>query len=281
MIDLLRWFFIGIGCGLVTLLSTATANSQSNFGASYLGMCHSRWKCQQSLDVFQGVPEKRVRWLATTFGKQCPCVKRFLGLPGRKLIVPHLVNGTCFKERGRICGKDEPFFGESIASADSKLKRKRPDILRRYRKNLQNTRRILQAADADTEVLLSLCLECPLSDQARLTLLEEARLVFPDGKFVDSVLSQKCLPGLVCEKHGRLPRLPAGECIADTDGDSFDQIDMDAFIERTRQCRAAFLWAFRFNLLDVTSGSFQPPLERSHPPTADDLEYLRYWLLEP
>ncbi len=263
--------------GLAVVFAAAAFGQENNYGASYLGFCSKHWPCAQSLKVFEGLPEKRVRWLAVTFGKECPCVEKFLRLPGKKLVSPHLANGTCFPERGRICGKDEPFYRESIASADRKVRAKNAGLLRKYRKNARNVKGLLKGIDADTEVIPSICLECPLSDRARVVLLTEAVKIFPGVQFSDSVLTQKCLPGLLCEKHGRLPRLSA-PCIADTDGDDFQQISSEDYRERTSSCRVAFLWGFPFNLIDLLAGRFQPPTERTRRPVQADFEALRSWL---
>jgi hypothetical protein len=174
-----------------------------------------------------------------------------------------------------VCGKGELFEGESIASADRKLRRRNPGLLRRYRRNAQRVRAIL-AGPSDTIERLALCLECPVSGPARRALLITAREVFPDGVFVDSVLTQRCLPDLICEKHGAAPRL-SPPCIADTDGDDFLSIDVGKFRSLTATCGAGFLWTRRFNLLDA-SGRFIPPTKRTTRPTAADFTALWYWL---
>lgn len=274
------WGFVAGWLLLFAFLLCRQANAQdNNLGASYIGMCHRKFPCDDALAVFNGLDVARVGWLAVTFGKTCTCPKRFLALPGRKLVRVHLINGTCFKERGRSCAADEVFYQETIASADKKFKQKNAGIVRRYRRALQATQRVLRGIDADTTLLLSLCLECPLSNRARAVMLTEAQKVFSEGvTWVDSVLSQRCLPGLVCEKHGGAPRV-GSPCVVDTDGDSFLSLDVPIFIEAGRACEAALLWAPRFNLLCPDATGFIPPLSRSCIPTKADFKVLRSWLV--
>lgn len=277
--NILLPFIAGAIFGFVALSQGEMPDN--NFAASFLGMCSKAWPCDQSLTVFEGLPVKRTGWLGVTFGTKCECPRRFLALPGKKFVRVHLTNGTCFPERGRSCAKGEPFHAESIASADRKLRGGNAAILRRYEHACRSTARVLKGADADTTILPSLCLECPLGNKARAHLLKRARKVFPGATFVDSVLTQHCLPGLVCERHGDRPYFPPGQdCVADTDGSDFLEVDVDAYAARANGCRAAYLHTPRFNLLAVTRKSFQPPLERTTRPTRADFEALRYWLLD-
>jgi hypothetical protein len=251
----------------------AHASPEPVIGPSYLGMCSEAWPCGRSLRVFEGREVKATGWLSVTFGEECPCAKRFLALPGRKVVRVHLANCTCFKERGRECGSNEPFRGETIKSAERKLLRRDRSLLRRYRRNLLLTKRVLGGADAETEVLLSLCLESELTGPARRVLLREARKVFPSGTFVDSVVGRACLPELVCEKHGEHATFPPGQaCIADTDGDDYRAIDFPAYLERNRRCKK-LLWEPGFNLLPDVLGPFEYPLERTHRPSFGSIRY--------
>lgn len=245
----------------------AHASPEPAIGPSYIGMCSKHWPCDRSLEVFGGRDLKATGWLAVTFGEECPCPRRFLALPGKKFVRVHLANCTCFPERGRRCGRHEPFRGESIASADRKLRGKDPTLLRRYRRNLLNTRRVLGAVDADTQVRLSLCLESEFSGPARRVLLRAARAVFPGAVFVDSVVGRACLPELVCEKHGSRPSLPAGQaCIVDTDGDDYRRINPFAYADRYRRCEAVLYWEESFNLISPDGTGFVDPLDRTAVP---------------
>ena len=259
--------------------SGAVAAQENNLGPSYIGMCSSSWPCEQSLKVFDGLPVKRLGYLAVTFGEKCPCVTKFLGLPGKKYVRVHLANGTCFPERGRHCEKGEPFFGESILSAEEKLKARNPGLLRRYRRNIQFVKRNLTASDNNTTVRYSLALESPFIDRARKTLRRVARKELPaNSVFVDSVLGQHCLKGTICERHGISGPGLAPQCIGDTDGEAVTDDVLTSFLERSGQCEAGFLWVPSFNLLDAGSPVYRKPKERTAASTHEDFDQLAGWL---
>lgn len=259
------------------LLLPSLAFAQCNAGASFLGICSSRFPCGPALQVFNDIPVKRMVFLAETFGRRCGCVKRFLGLSGRKVLRVHLANCTCFPERGRRCEKGEPFAGMTLRSVESQFRRNRRGVVRRYQRSLRRTQRFLSVYEGreDIELYLSLCLESPLTGKARRNMLRAAREIFPVGRFVDSVLSQRCLGDLICEKHGAAPRVKP-PCFVDTDGVSFRDINVPRFFEAGRQCIQSDLWTYRFNLIDLQRG-YVPPKRRTMAPTAKDFSDLRRW----
>lgn len=261
---------------LLGLCVTLAAHAQVRC-ASYLGACSQRFPCDAALAALSGLDKPCMGWLHTTFGTRCECPRRFLTLAHNKVARVHVINGSCFPERGRRCAKDEVFANESIPSADKKLRTKNPAILRKYRRKLQELRRVLSVASEGTDVYISPCLECPVGDRARRVLVDETRKVFPSFPIVDSVLTQRCLRGTVCEKHGSRANPPA-PCIVDTDGESYLDMNMPAWFERTRQCEQQHLWTLRFNMLCPEYTSFVPPLRRTCGPTRDDLRVLREWL---
>jgi hypothetical protein len=258
-----KWFLLGFFAGSLFALwrsSLADPNQGAgNLGASYLGMCHKDWPCEKSLKVFDGLEVKRVGWLHMTFGPpQCPCAQRFLELSGEKEIRVHLTNGTCFKERGRICGPQEPFRSLSILEASRKLERNNPQLIDRLELSWKRLKPLLRKAEAaGVKVYLSPCLECPLSQKARRRMISLASEMFPGTIMVDSVLTQRCLKGSVCEKHGARPRVKS-PCLVDTDGISFLDIDISRFTASAASCDIGFLWSRGMNLLPEKKGFIDP-----------------------
>ena len=264
---------------VLALLLFPGASRGDNFGASYLAMCSRFWPCEESLDALRGSSVRRVGWLARTFGSECGCPRKFLALPGPKAVRVHLANGTCFPERGRRCMRGELFHGETIRSAERKVRHRAPGILRRFRRNLENVKKTLALADRETEILLSPCLECPLSSAAREVLFGEARAAFPTlppPSFVDNPLQGPCLPETTCEVHGAAAKCPReGRCVIDTDGDDILKVEPRAFMRTARRADIAFLWTPGFNLLDRDKRGFQPPGRRKTTPSA--AEFLVLW----
>jgi hypothetical protein len=278
--EAVKWFMAGMFAGaMLAFWRPSLAAPQGNLGASYLGMCHREWPCDRSLKVFEGLEVKRVGWLHMTFGPpQCPCAQKFLGLPGKKEIRVHLTNGTCFRERGRVCGSQEPFRGLSLIAASKKLERSNPQLIHRLKKSWQGLKPlVLRAEESGGKVYLSPCLECPLSQKARRRMFTLAGDMFPGSILVDSVLTQQCLPGSVCEKHGASPKVKP-PCIVDTDGIDFRGLDLSRFKGSAELCEMGFLWSRGMNLLPEEG--FIDPRRRSgkNGPSKQEIESLRFVL---
>lgn len=284
--EAIKWFITGFvaGAGLAVFHEILAQEQPAPLGASYLGICHKEWPCSKSLKVFDGLEVKRVGWLHMTFGApQCPCALRFLELEGRKEIRVHLTNGTCFKERGRVCGAQEPFRGLTIKRATRALEGNNPQLIRRLKSSWVQLKPMLERAKAEgVKVFLSPCLECPLSKKARGKMLSLAREMFPGTTLVDSVVSQRCLPGSVCEKHGAAPKVKS-PCIIDTDGVDFRDIDLSRFTSKARQCEIGFLWSEGMNLLPKEGKEFIDPRKRKRKdaPSSFEFEALGYALTLP
>jgi hypothetical protein len=241
-------------------------------GASYIGICNPNFPCERAL---QGV--NALGYLADAFGHRCQCVQRFLKTPGKKYLRVHLSNGTCFPERRRKCGREDVFYRETLRSAESKILRKDRRILRAYEASILRTKVLLGQADTETTIRYSLNLESPFSNRARRILLEVAKKHLPEEALVDSVLSQKCLSGLICERHGdSMSYLPGQRCISDTDGITLFEADLFKLRARSQECEAIFYWTTGFNLLPYGySGKFIYPYERKHKAYDWELKGLR------
>jgi hypothetical protein len=80
--------------------------------------------------------------------------------------------------------------------------------------------------------------------------LEKAKRAFPSCTVVDNPLSDSCIEGYVCEKHG--PDSPANRplCGADLDGDDFQRIDIPSWASRFKRCEFNHLWGLKFNCIE-------------------------------
>jgi hypothetical protein len=263
-------FILGV---LIGFMHSAMGQEVPRAGASYIGMCSESWPCARSLDALKDAEVKRVGLLMETFHRKpgaCPCLKRFLATPGEKYLRIHLTNGTCFRERGRICGRQELFYGLSLRQADRLLKSKDARLLRRFRASLARSLALLPSPlPEDLTLRLSPTLESPFSAAARRVMLREVEAVgYPKEVLVDSVLTQKCLPGYICEKHGAYPKVQP-PCITDTDGVDFLELDLERHAAASPQCEARFLWHPGFNLLEENpmKKQFIDPLKRRKAPS--------------
>jgi hypothetical protein len=250
---------------ILSLLFSTVALAAPVEGPSYIGMCSKNFPCDEALKVLENSRTKAIGYLADAFGHECSCVRQFLNLPGGKYVRVHLANGTCFPERGRRCGKLDVFYGETKRSAQRKLERRNPELLKRYRESILRTKALLGAPRKDLILRYALCLECPISDRARRVLLREALKHLPRKSLVDSPLRHQCIPGLICEKHGDSMRYSKGQrCISDTDGITFFNANLERLKSNSKQCEAIFYWTHGFNLLPYEySGPFIPPHKRT------------------
>ena len=226
---------------LLLILVFASNVAAQKLVRSYIGMCHEEWPCDKTINK-----SRVVGFLAPpTFGERCECGARYLALPERKYARIMLINGTCFPERGRRCDKTEPFYGETIGSAQKKILKDDPDMLARLDRSFELTKRLLSSM-TNADVDLGICLECPFDMPARKKLLSRARLHFPGFTFVDSVITQRCLPGVLCERHGTR-QTHKKPCIADLDGEDGRAVDLPKYRKATANCKATLYWEPKYN----------------------------------
>lgn len=246
----------------VLLVFTCPIYAEPIRGASYIGMCNPRFPCTRAL----AVRPEAIGYLADAFGHRCSCVEKALTLSELKYVRVHISNGTCFPERGRRCERMDVFHRESQKTAAQKILSNDKTIQRRFQRSLNRSVRLLEGFRGT--VRYSPMLESPLPNAVRRRLLKQVERKVGKENTVDSVLSQKCLRGYICERHGDRPRFRRGEqgqgCITDLDGVTMFEGDMEAFQKASEPCEAAFYWTFGFNLLDYGyQGRFIPPYKRT------------------
>lgn len=259
------------------ILSISLSFAEPIRGASYIGMCNPRFPCARAL----AVRPEAIGYLADAFGRRCSCVKKALTLSELKYVRVHISNGTCFPERGRRCERMDVFHRETQKTAAQKILSRDKVIYRRFLTSLNRSVRLLEGFRGT--VRYSPMLESPLPNAVRRRLLREVERRVGKENIVDSVLSQKCLEGYICERHGDRPRFRRGEkdsrCITDLDGVTMFEGDMEAFQNASKDCEAAFYWTFGFNMLDYGyQGSFIPPSQRKARPKKWELEGLEILL---
>lgn len=67
-------------------------NSFADTGLSAYALLSPKYPCADFLRVFNGIPIKRTAILDSTFGHDTTCLKKFLNLPGKKLVEIHISN---------------------------------------------------------------------------------------------------------------------------------------------------------------------------------------------
>lgn len=240
-------------------------------GASYIGMCSPYFPCKRALSL---QPEA-IGYLADAFGRKCQCVQEALKSPKLRYLRVHISNGTCFPERGRRCESSDVFYKETQGSAQRKILSGDRVIYRRFLTSLNASIRLLEGHGK--EVRYSPMLESPFPAAVRRRLLRAVERQVGKERTVDSVLSQRCLEGYICERHGDSPRyLSAQRCISDLDGITLFEANLESLKSRSEQCEAVFYWSTGFNLLPIGyEGPFIPPMDRRHKSPRGELEGLR------
>jgi len=243
-------------------------------GASYIGMCSPYFPCERALRVN---PEA-IGYLADAFGRKCQCVQEALKVPSLKYLRVHISNGTCFPERGRRCEKSDVFYKETQKSAQRKILSGDKAIYRRFLNVLNGSIRLLEGHGK--EIRYSPILESPFPTSVRRRLLRAVERRVGKERTVDSVLSQRCLEGYICERHGDAPRYAKGQrCISDLDGITLFEANLESLKSSSEQCEAVFYWTTGFNLLPYGyKGAFIPPQNRRHKLPEWELEGLRQCL---
>jgi len=241
---------------------------------SYVGLCADSWDCDRTLAEQRGKSEITFGWLNETFndrGGRCPCLKRLMADPRPKIFRVHLFNATCFVSRGRTCGPHELFAGETIASANEKLRTRNPSMIRKLRHRAKLARRRLDAVgafDQKNTCYVSPFLESPFSRGANAVGLETVLQWFQEcGTVINPINADFCdtRTGLstLCELHGDRPKFPVGrDCLADLDGTAFGAADVAGWLRRSSYCHLRLTWTPEYNCLAPSHPSFVPPLER-------------------
>jgi len=216
---------------------------------SLIGLCSKTWDCGKTIEQFKERGIARFGYLAPpTFGEDCKCARRIYSLPMSKIVRIHLSNGPCL--RNQRCEPREVFAGETIKSADRKIRRRDPDLMLRYYKWVIKSAVMLHGVNNLT-CYVSPTLESDFSPRARRILLDETKDMFPQCQLVDNPLKGPCLDGYICERHGPNPRLKP-PCIADLDGSEVNAEERSAYHARTNSCILSLNWKPSFNCLEKT-----------------------------
>jgi len=237
---------------VISLLFLQTASATPSF----LGLCHKQWNCKQTLQSFSST-EIKTGWLENTFGSRCRCGNQILQDPRDKVLRIHLVNSPCM--RNNRCGKYEMLYKETARSASKKISRGNRRILKKFRRITLRLKRRLERANGNVKLYVSPCLECDLNAKARKILLGIVSSYLPDALLVDNPYRQRCIKGVVCEKHGIKPKLSA-PCIVDLDGVDGGVVDMKKWLSNYSHCELQYYWNYGMNCI---SGGFVDPRLRS------------------
>lgn len=268
-------------------------HGRENRGVSFiLSMCSDKAKQQKKLfkKIYENATVLNAGWLygATSNPDKCTWAARFYNDPRPKRVRIHVCNSTCFKTRqNRTCQPKECFGGyKTEAEANKAILAGNKNLFARVDRIIEMIKSDYKSAPKDkdgkstiVDFAVSACMECTLSDSARLKLInyikDKLQSIEKERKaqglsaiaWVDNPLdSRNCFKGFICEKHGT-PNVGKNG-IADNDGHDYDTINQIEYWTKNTDAYMALAWKPCFNgAADVagTTGSsgFIPPQNRT------------------
>ena len=244
---------------LILAIVTTCSQASAAPGLSYLALCQKSWPCERSLLAFKGQKVIRTGWLEQTFAEDCRCADKLLDDPRPKEIRVHISNGPCL--RNRRCGPYEVFSGESIASANRKVKAGDKKLIDKFVAVAKKLAARLAESKGGLTCYVSPMLESDLDEEARTVLHNITRDLLPGCSLVDSPHRRPCLPNTICESHGAAPRVKR-PCIADMDGAPAEGEDELKFLRATKRCDLSLLWGLGLNCNTALGQKFIDPRKR-------------------
>ena len=278
---------------VLALTIVKRADAVENRGVSFiLSMCSDKAKQQKKLfkKIYENATVLNAGWLygATSNPDKCTWAARFYNDPRPKRVRIHVCNSTCFKTRqNRTCQPKECFGGyKTEAEANKAILAGNKNLFARVDRIIEMIKSDYKSAPKDkdgkstiVDFAVSACMECSLSDSARLKLInyikDKLQSIEKERKaqglsaiaWVDNPLdSRNCFKGFICEKHGT-PNVGKNG-IADNDGHDYDTINQIDYWKNNTDAYMALAWKPCFNgAADVagTTGSsgFIPPQNRT------------------
>jgi len=236
-------------------------------GTSEIAFCHKDNSYSSFIRQFEKQKRIVTGWLDNSFNKKgCPNAEKLMKAKRPVVIRVHILNGPGLANK-RL-EKHEIHYGLSKSRLDSKIRNKNQAFLSKYRKRLYKLKSILDLRTKGAlTVFVSPCLECRLSKQARKVLVDETLQVLPFVYPVDNPLTESCIKGVICERHG-----DKASTISDMDGLSFFDANLAKWKKATKNSLMRLVWLPCHNGLGGT-GPWVPPTKRTRwcSPTERDL----------
>lgn len=237
---------------LVVLMLLLSAEAWA--APSLLALCHKDFNCAGVKRLYREQETLVVSYLENTFGTTCKCLNTLLDDPRPKIIRAHLIQSPCM--RNKRCGRYEALWGYTVASANRAARNPKSRLRKRFNVILEQFKQRLEGRNVTCYV--SPCLECDLHETARKTLANLVSAAVPSCNLVDNPYRRKCLPGMVCEKHGLNPIL-SRPCIVDLDGYDGSLVNARKWMAKYSHCDLRYYWEPWMNCI---RGEFVDPRKR-------------------
>lgn len=246
------------------LIFVGVSRAERKIGHDFLGAQQKNFRVSNVIG-----PIEATGHLDWTFGVDTTKVRILLEKATPRVHRVHLLNTVCV--RNGNCGVYEPLHGFSINSLNKAIENKNKNILNHVRARTSIYRNFF-AQFPGIKPLLSPALEHNLTSKAYRVLADTVLEVWPDVQLVNSPLSGhgERYRGAWIEAHGSTPNLDAD--INSTDGTDVTDIDVDKWLERTKNERITFAWTRSYNCRH--QGDFEDPRKRTSCPKKYQFEEL-------
>lgn len=250
-----------------------------NRGISCLGLMHPQYDIQQLMNAFADATEIRFGWIDKFFnaGGDESHGAKILSIPKKKFCRVHIINGP-----GMNNGRTQPHeitFGETTGSLVQKINANDRRFLDKFEDRVKNLKRLVERATRGELILaVSPWLEHePIPENSFTKLVQIVHKHLPQALIVDNPRGGGILfPGYLHEMHGT--DVPYNRLdITDLDGEDFETIDVRRFGLRSRDCRAAYIWALGDNG-NVKGGAWEPPQQRTHWTHGREFKVYKEWI---
>jgi hypothetical protein len=241
-----RRLLIGFALSILVASSARAIQAPSPYFLS-----HPKWRCEEMLREYRRIPQLALPIILDTPGKDYSCLDRVLQLPNLVAVELHVINETCFPERGRRCQKHEVPYGYSVKSWTEKIRKRDSGLVRRIQGAAARAAAIAAKARPSVQVFVSPLLESNLGTAEGKIVIDIFRPYFtrPVTFVWNPVRDVGRIEGTHYELHGYNPRLSA-PCIYNNDGAFYEPVQAPYYLGKYSQCAIAAYWTLGDNCND-------------------------------
>lgn len=247
---------------LLFLVASPTLNAERLIGHDFLALSQQNFAYKKAAQVISNDTPLGV--LDFTFGRSLAPFIYVVANTSPSHARVHLLDVVCV--RNGNCGPYSVVRGYTIASLDAAIRARNETILSHVRRRTNLYKAI--ALDApSTTFLISPALEHNLSKKA-WRVLADTVLAEWDVQLVNNGMGGVDVEryrGAWLEDHGKTPRADAD--ITSLDGTEMTDINIDTWLNRTRNNRITFRWTRSYNCRN--NGSWQDPRIRNSCPKSN------------
>lgn len=237
-------------------------------GYDWLAAQSGSFNLGEALELLPQGTQHSIGSLDFTFGESLAPVNLILGSGKVGHYRVHFLNGPCV--RNKNCGPYEPTYNMDITKFNAAITSRNPQLISHFRSRVKLYCDLMDAYPS-TRFYLSWVLEHNLTLAAWKVLDEEGRAICPrtDYYVVNNPVGSHNFPpypreGVLYEDHGKNPK--PGQ-LTSLDGEEVTDIDVPAWLARTKSFGLVYVWSRAYNCRPVEP--FIDPRTRTQCPDKD------------